>query len=103
MTKKNGKFDVFISGEHKSLPMVSAYGIPRKLKKEVRNMLKAGGRPSRIERVLKEKGHLLPDNFKSKVFNVSKSVRHEDKKLIGDVKDSRGLTHWFKNNHVNTK
>ena len=103
LMKKNGMYDVFMAGDHNSVPKVPSHGISNRLKEEVRNMIKSGGRPGKIEWVLKGNGELLPDNFRDKVVNVAKFVRSEDKKLIGNVNDLRGLTHWFKNNHVNKK
>lgn len=101
LTKTNGKFDVFINGEHSTSIFIPSHGISKDLKPEIEDMLKAGGRVPRIANLLKERGVVLPDNFKQKIVNLRKHIREEDKKLIGDIQDTRGLTTWFHANHVN--
>ena len=101
LTKPNGKFDVFLNGEHSTSIFIPSHGISNDLKSEIKDLLKAGGRVPRIENLLKERGTVLPVNFKQKIANLRKHIREEDKKLIGDIQDTRGLTSWFHANHVN--
>ena len=74
----------------------SKQGLPKQVRVMATELLKAGVRPGKVEQSLKKEGISLPRNIRKKLININKTIKQQEKTMLGKIETNGELHQWYK-------
>ena len=93
------EYDILFTGEHTDQEAIPKRGLQKHLRESAASLLKAGIRPGKVEQALRKENR-LPTDSRKKIFNISKNIKEQTKKIIGKVDTNGKLFQWYQSHLV---